>query len=287
MPNIQIAELISQTEVKFKTLSDTPRLDAELLLIESLNICQNEKTYHRTYLRTWPDRSVDNQVLVLFKDFCQQRLIGKPIAYILGRQSFWSFELEVNEDTLIPRADTEIVVETALNYLPEHSTSKILDMGTGSGAIALAIASERPSTQVYATDIYFPTLKVAKQNKNKYQIDNLNFISSNWLSAFKPHQFDIIISNPPYIEENDPHLQDLKFEPMRALVSKHKGLEDCQTIISQAKYYLKNDGLLFLEHGYNQANDIKNLFKSEKFMKIKQVKDLANHIRVTLGQVSF
>ena len=287
MAELSINELILQTEEQFKSVSDTPRLDAELLLIESFNHIENTDTYNRSYLRTWPEKSVSTDVIKYFNHLSQQRLQDKPIAYILKRQDFWHFNLSVTEDTLIPRADTETLVETALELLPDNTPLKILDLGTGSGAIALALAYERPLADVFATDIHLATLQVAQINKEKYQLNNqlnnLHFLMSDWLSAFKYHQFDMIISNPPYIAPNDPHLEKLKYEPWRALVAENNGLNDYQKIIPLAKKHLKANGLLLVEHGYNQHIDVKKLFTQANYLDISQNSDYAKIIRVTYG----
>ncbi|MBF0264099.1 MAG: peptide chain release factor N(5)-glutamine methyltransferase [Gammaproteobacteria bacterium] len=284
--SLSIKDLISGAEKKFNTVSYSARLDAELLLIESLNRCEQGKNYSRSFLRTWPDKIIESKAVENFHSLCQQRLAGKPIAYILGHQSFWHFDLKVTEDTLIPRPDTETLIETALTHLPDGKTLKILDLGTGSGAIALALAYERPFAEVYATDIYLPTARIAQSNREQNNIQNLSFIISDWLSAFKPNQFDMIVSNPPYIDaDDDKHLKTLKYEPSRALISKNHGLSDCQTIIQQAKQHLKQNGMLILEHGYDQAKEIYNFFQIENYQQINQQKDLANIIRVSYAKI--
>lgn len=263
-------------------LTDSPRLDAELLLCHALNVS-------RTYLFTWPERTLNAEQLKKFPPLLAQRLQGHPIAHILGEREFWGLSLIVTQDTLIPRPDTETLVESALTQLPNKSEEEIavLDLGTGSGAIALALKSQRPDLHITAVDYSQHALDVAKQNAQKHQQD-IQFLQSNWFSALKaPHtQFNFIVSNPPYIEEKDPHLTqgDVRFEPLSALTSGEDGLDDIRIIAQHAPLHLKPQGWLLIEHGYHQANAVADIFSANHFINIQLQHDLAGQPRVTLGQ---
>lgn len=212
---------------------------------------------------------------------------GEPLAYITGSQPFWTLDLCVTTDTLVPRPDTEVLVETVL-ALDLPSNSQVVDLGTGTGAIALALASERPDWQVLATDIYPPTLDVAKRNAVKHGLDQVQFACGAWYAALAqlPDQvkFDVIVSNPPYIDGSDPHMQALHSEPERALVADHQGLADLEMIIQQAQTWLKPQGWVVLEHGYDQGLAVRQLFEQAGFTAVQTIKDYAGQDRVSLGQ---
>ncbi|MBF7682000.1 peptide chain release factor N(5)-glutamine methyltransferase [Acinetobacter sp. B5B] len=207
----------------------------------------------------------------------------EPLAYILGSQPFWTLDLKVTKDTLVPRPDTEILVETALTLdLPRHTC--MLDLGTGTGAIALALASERPHWTVCATDIYEPTLDVAKYNAQKHDLTRVAFLKSHWYQNLVGRVFDLIVSNPPYIAPDDLHLQNLTTEPLRALASAENGLADLMQIIQGATKHLNPAGWLVLEHGFDQKHAVHVLFERAKFSHIRTIKDYAGHDRVTIAQ---
>lgn len=208
---------------------------------------------------------------------------GEPLAYVIGSQPFWTLDLKVTPDTLVPRPDTEILIETVLD-LPLKNQSKMIDLGTGTGAIALALATERPLWMVYATDIYPPTLEVAKYNAKKHDLNEVQFLLSSWYQNIPAQKFDLIVSNPPYIDEADTHLKDLVIEPYRALASPNQGLGDLEIIIKYAPNWLKSNGWVVLEHGYNQANAVQQLFEQYGFIKIRTVQDYGKNDRVTLAQ---
>ncbi|MFD1261623.1 peptide chain release factor N(5)-glutamine methyltransferase [Entomomonas asaccharolytica] len=259
--------------------SPTERLDVELLLAAALN-------KPTSYLHTWPEKLVDQQTLTLFNDYLQKRLQGEPIAYILGEQGFWSLDLQVGKQTLIPRPDTELLVETCLNHTPKDKVLHILDLGTGTGAIALAIASERPLTQVVGVDFIEAAIQLAEKNLARLKLTNVEFIQSNWFSHLIGQQFNIIVSNPPYIASDDPHLVegDVRFEPKTALISGKDGLDDIRKIIQQAPDYLLENGWLFFEHGYQQAKTVQELLAERGFTNISTYYDLGGNERVTGGQ---
>jgi release factor glutamine methyltransferase len=216
----------------------------------------------------------------------QRRQTGEPIAYITGQREFWSMELEVNQDTLIPRPETEVLVELALEKIPISAKVRIADLGTGSGAIALAIAKERPECQVIAIDQSANALETARANAKKHGIENVEFRCGNWFEPIRSESFDIIVSNPPYVEENDPHLDqgDLRFEPQRALTAGLDGMDAIRHIVDLSRTVLKNQGWILLEHGYNQGPRIKQLLTQLGYQNVTIHCDLGGLARVAIGQ---
>lgn len=260
-------------------LLDSPLLDAELLLCHTLDV-------NRSYLFTWPEKELTTHQYEQFQQLIEQRLTHQPIAYILGNKEFWGLDLQVSSDTLIPRADTETLIEATLALKPANiNQCKILDLGTGTGAIALALKHECPNSEITAVDFSLGALEVAKQNAINNQL-NVNFLHSNWFSALTAKDFDIIVSNPPYIEENDQHIfqGDVQFEPRSALTSGKDGLDDIRLIIDQAWSFLKSDGWLVIEHGYNQAQVMQQLFSDKGYQHYQLHKDLAGNPRISLAQ---
>ncbi|CAI8804948.1 MULTISPECIES: peptide chain release factor N(5)-glutamine methyltransferase [Pseudomonas] len=260
--------------------SPTARLDIELLLAAAIG-------KSRSYLHTWPERIVSSEAALTFADYLQRRRAGEPVAYILGQQGFWNLDLEVAPHTLIPRPETELLVETALQLLPA-SAVKLLDLGTGTGAIALALASERPQWQVTAVDRVLEAVALAERNRQRLQLNNVTVRSSHWFDALGGERYDLIISNPPYIAAADPHLVagDVRFEPSSALVSGDDGLDDLRSIVSQAPAHLLPGGWLLLEHGYDQAAAVRELLARHDFEQIESRLDLNGHERITLGRLS-
>ncbi|PSS58178.1 peptide chain release factor N(5)-glutamine methyltransferase [Pseudomonas sp. BBP2017] len=260
--------------------SPTARLDVELLLAAAIG-------KSRSYLHTWPERIVSSEAALVFAEYLQRRRSGEPVAYILGQQGFWNLDLEVAPHTLIPRPDTELLVETALELLP-LSPVRVLDLGTGTGAIALALASERAQWQVLAVDRVLEAVALAERNRQRLQLNNVQVRSSHWFDALKGERFDLIISNPPYIAAEDPHLVagDVRFEPSSALVAGADGLDDLRIIISQAPAHLQPGGWLLLEHGYDQAAAVRELLAQHDFEQIESRIDLGGHERISLGRLS-
>ncbi|MFI8979206.1 peptide chain release factor N(5)-glutamine methyltransferase [Ectopseudomonas khazarica] len=258
--------------------SPTPRLDAELLLAAALG-------KPRSYLRTWPERELDADQLGLFRSHLQRRRQGEPVAYILGHQGFWSLDLEVAPHTLIPRPDTELLVESALALLPATPLAA-LDLGTGTGAIALALASERPGWQVTGVDRVEDAVALAERNRQRLQLDNVRFLHSHWFSALAGQRFGLILSNPPYIRADDRHLDqgDVRFEPSSALVAGADGLDDIRAIIQAAPQYLLAGGWLLLEHGFDQAEAVRELLATAGFSEAHSRRDLGGHERISLGR---
>lgn len=262
-------------------LPDSPsaRLDAELLLAAALG-------KPRSFLRTWPERVVDREVRERFEGWLARRRAGEPVAYILGRQGFWSLDLEVAPHTLIPRPDTELLVETALQLLPA-SPARVLDLGTGTGAIALALACERLSWQVSGVDRIPEAVALAERNRERLRLANVGFRQSHWFSALEGERFALIVGNPPYIPGSDPHLQqgDVRFEPKSALVAGADGLDDIRLIVAQAPRFLEPGGWLLLEHGYDQAAAVRDLLLGNGFSEVESRRDLGGHERISLGRL--
>ena len=259
--------------------SPTARLDAELLLAAALG-------KSRSYLHTWPEKIVSSESALTFSGYLLRRRAGEPVAYILGQQGFWKLDLEVAPHTLIPRPDTELLVETALDLLPA-SPARVLDLGTGSGAIALALASERPAWHITAVDRVLEAVALAERNRQRLQLDNVHVLTSHWFSALDGQRFDLIISNPPYIAAGDVHLGqgDVRFEPESALVAGVDGLDDIREIIQAAPQHLNAGGQLMLEHGYDQAAAVRQLLLDAGFEQVESRKDLGTHERITLGRL--
>lgn len=257
--------------------SPTARLDAELLLAAALG-------KPRSFLRTWPERVVSREAHDLFDAFMARRIAGEPVAYILGRQGFWSLDLEVAPHTLIPRPDTELLVETALDLLPA-APARVLDLGTGTGAIALALACERLSWHVLGVDRIPEAVALAERNRERLRLNNAAFNVSHWFSALAGERFALIVSNPPYIPGSDPHLKqgDVRFEPSSALVSGHDGLDDIRLIIEQAPNHLEDGGWLMLEHGCDQPDAVRDLLLGRGFSAVESRRDLGGHERISLG----
>lgn len=276
-----VGNLLNELTQQFANISDSARVDAEVLLAFVLQ--QN-----KTWLYTWPERALSAGQQSQLQALVKRRLQGEPVAYLTGQREFWSLLLEVTPDTLIPRPDTELLVEITLELLAErrHENLNIIDLGTGTGAIALAIASEQPNWQVVGLDRIPAAVELAQRNQSQLQIPNARFLESDWFSALEKQRFDLIVSNPPYIEQQDPHLEqgDVRFEPRSALVAEEDGLRDIKTIIAQAPDYLTENGWLLFEHGYQQAEAVRNLLSERGFAQLQTRCDLAGHERATLGQ---
>lgn len=276
---MQINDLLRQATRQLAESSDSARLDAELLLAHCLN-------KPRSYLFTWPEAEPDNTQTECFAGLLQQRLAGQPVAYLLGYREFRDLKLIVTGDTLIPRPETELLVETGLEALSGKTNSRILELGTGSGAIALSLAKELPSAQITACDISTAALAVAQNNAGQCQLNRIEFLQSDWFSNIPPgRSFDLIISNPPYIAADDPHLSlgDVRFEPAGALASGKDGLDDIRHLITHSGRFLKQDGMLMFEHGYDQGERTTTLMQTAGYRNVRCLKDLAGHDRITLG----
>lgn len=272
---MQIIEALNSAASQFD--SDSARLDAELLLCEVLSC-------NRTYLFTWPDKALADESLSLFESLVERRAKGEPIAHILGFRQFWTLDLAVTPDTLIPRPDTELLVELALDLMPK-SPKTVLDLGTGTGAIGLSIASERSDWHVFLLDRFIGAAQLAERNRQAHNITNASILCGSWADAIAAESVDMIVSNPPYIDQNDPHLAegDVRFEPHTALVADNNGLADIETITEQAKTRLKAGGVLLFEHGFEQAEAVQAILRNNGFERVTSHKDLAGQPRATLG----
>lgn len=262
--------------------SDSPQLDCEVLLSFVLN-------KERTYLRAWPEKLLTHQQLSEFQSLLEHRRTGQPIAYIVEQREFWSHNFNVTPDVLIPRPDTELLVEVTLSLYQQHEPIHIADLGTGSGAIAISLGLEFPNATITAIDNSAAAIKVANGNAIKLGANNVTFTNSHWLEATQHQPFHLIVSNPPYIDKNDTHLNegDVRYEPKSALVSSNHGLHDIELIAQQAKQHLHNNGHLLLEHGYEQGVAVKNLLESMGYQQLQQFKDIQGHTRATLAQLNF
>lgn len=259
-----------------KDASDSPELDAELLLA----FCLKKP---RSHLKAWPEKNLSDTVLTQFQSLLQQRKQGRPIAYLIGSKEFWSLEFTVNEKVLIPRPDTELLVELSLEFIRQTQASRILDLGTGSGILGICLAKECPHLEVIASDLCPQALEIARHNAHQHQAGHIEFLLSNWFEHIPSKPFDLIISNPPYIASNDPHLKqpDLTYEPQHALIAAKQGLADIEILIQTAPQFLSESGCLMLEHGYDQASHVQELFTEHGFKNIQTFHDLANNPRVT------
>jgi len=275
---MDVSQLLKSATEQLLNLTDSPRLDAEVLLAHSL-----QKS--RTWLVTWPDKDLAETDINQFNALLQRRISGEPIAHITGMREFWSLPLTVTADTLIPRPDTELMVEKILDIYPASSEITLADLGTGSGAIALALASERPHWKIIATDQSASALEIAKQNAHNLNLSNISFKLGNWFEPLGSDSFDVIASNPPYIPQTDPHLKqgDARFDPITALASGDDGLDDIRLITAQARNHLKAHGRLFIEHGYDQKPEMLDIFTKNGFIEIQQIHDIENNPRITFA----
>ncbi|CAM2856508.1 peptide chain release factor N(5)-glutamine methyltransferase [Legionella worsleiensis] len=257
---------------------DQSRLETELLLGYVLN-------KNRAFIFAHPEFVLSPAELEAYQKLIAQRRMGIPIAYLTGYREFWSLNLKVSKDTLIPRHETELLVEQALELIPDTPDTCILDLGTGSGAIALAIASEKPHWKIIAVDFSEGALKVAQENAQILGVTNVAFYRSFWFDTLPKQQYHAILSNPPYIAEDDPHLNqgDIQFEPLSALASGQDGLADLQYIIQHSYECLYPDGLLLLEHGFNQKLKLEALLKESGYKNVRSWQDIQGHDRVSGG----
>jgi len=256
------------------------RVDAELLLLHVLQ-------QPRSWLFTHADDVPDMDVQTAYAALVERRAAGEPVAYITGRRGFWSLDLEVSPATLIPRPETELLVELALQRLPLVAACSVADLGTGSGAIALAIARERPRVRVVATDASAVALAVAQRNAQRLGLRNVAFVHGDWLAPLAGQHFDLIVSNPPYIEAADPHLAqgDLRFEPPAALASGPDGLDAIRRIVRDARAHLHPDAWLLFEHGWNQGEASRDLLADAGYAEVFTAQDLESRDRVSGGRV--
>ena len=277
-----IADLLKRAQV-LDPVSDTPRLDVEVLLCHVLD-------KPRSYLYAWPEFLLEQQALIQFEGLFARRVAGEPIAHLMGKKEFWSLSLDVNASTLIPRPETELLVETALNVFDKSKVDsgiQVLDLGTGTGAIALALASERPNWNVLGVDSSTDAVKLAESNRTRLGFDNVQVDQSDWFENINAdRKFNLIVSNPPYIAPDDRHLSegDVRFEPRSALVADDAGFADIETIILKAGEFLLRGGWLLLEHGSEQGEGVRELLKA-CFDDVTTWRDIAGLERVSGGRV--
>ncbi len=262
------------------TVSDSWHLESELLLSHVLNVS-------REHLFTWPDEMVSAELYQQFEDLLKRRQQGEPVAYLRGKQAFWSFELLVNSAVLIPRPETELLVEKALALIDSDAPEvAVADLGTGSGAIALALATEKPGWALWAVDNSTAALTVAEANAAVLGLDTVRFAASDWCSELPRQYFDGIIANPPYVEAGNSHLSQgsLPFEPLTALVAGNKGMADIETIIDQSCRCLKTGGWLLIEHGFDQSDNVVAALNAAGFVAVGTEMDLAGIPRIAFAQ---
>lgn len=259
--------------------ASTARLDAEVLLAHVLD-------KPRSHLLAWPDRIPGPDQQIRFRELVSRREAGEPVAHLTGQREFWSLPVGVTADTLIPRPETETLVAAALALLPADHPLDVADLGTGSGAIALVLAHERPTCRVLASDISAAALTIAARNARQLGLHGIEFVEGSWCSALVDRQFDLIVSNPPYIPESDVHLEtgDVRFEPRTALVAGTEGMDDIIRIIECAPVHLAQDGWLMLEHGYDQGERVRALLCGHGYREVHTYRDDSGHERVTAGR---
>ena len=279
MPSIiTIQTLIKWAKQQLKNV-ESAALDAELLLAHVLKL-------KRVQLYTQSLQEITSTQQAQFEDLIARRCAGEPVAYLVGYREFWSLPLEVTPDVLIPRPETEGIIELLLQKLPAHKYCKVADLGTGSGAIALALASERPNWSIVATDKHNAALMIAARNAKLLKITNIEFRQGEWCAALNGEMFSAIVSNPPYIAQDDEHLRskELQYEPQTALVASQQGLADLEQIIQQARSHLITDGWLILEHGYQQSAAVKKMLEKYSYSAITDQPDLVGIARFAVAQ---
>lgn len=275
-PGHTIGSYVNDAAAILSIGADTARLDAEILMGMVLR-------RPRSYLYTHPDRYLNPLEAAEFEMLVRRRFSGEPIAYITGVKEFWSMPLRVNQHVLIPRPETELLVEKALARTPGDEGTRVLDLGTGSGAIALAIAKERPEAEVIGVDNSPEALRIARLNAQVLRIRNVEFLESNWFDAVRGQKFHTVVSNPPYVINRDEYLMagDLRFEPQDALAGGDDGLEAIRAIIDRAHNYIVRQGWMLLEHGADQQKSVQRLLEAQRYYDIYCYQDLAGNDRVT------
>jgi len=274
-----IAQALREAVERLTEQRDSARLDAEVLLMYVLD-------KPRSHLYAWPERTLSPAELARFETLLARRVAGEPVAHLTGRREFWSLPLSVTADTLIPRPETEILVEQALAVLPPNEPLRVADLGTGSGAIALAIARERPQCRILATDISAAAIAVAQGNARRLGIDTVTFRTGDWCESLSGMQPDMIVSNPPYIADADPHLEtgDVRYEPRTALAAGPQGMDALTVIARCAPDYLQPGGWLLMEHGHDQGKLARQLLELTGLTEVIDYADDAGLSRVIAGR---
>lgn len=271
---MRIDEALKQATERLRAVSDSPRLDAEVLLTRALDV-------RSSYLIAHPEDTLDAAAVARYEQAVARRAGGVPLPYITGEKEFWSLSLMVGPETLVPRPETELLVELALRELSRYSGKRVLDLGTGSGAIALAIASERPLCSVTATDLSDPALAIAQQNARQLELANVTFALGNWAEAVAGRRFDLVVSNPPYVREGDPAMEALRHEPKMALVAGSEGLDAIRVLARDCRGLLDRDGVLLLEHGADQQAAVAQLLHENGWTDVECFPDAAGRPRAT------
>ncbi len=268
---------VTEATERLSTNSDSARLDAEILLCQSIDMA-------RSYLFAHPEDELDNLAIERFDKLLQRRIAGEPIAYIMGAKEFWSQNFLVSPATLVPRPESELLVELATREIPRKADWQVLDLGTGCGAIAIAIAMERQMCDITATDISSDALAIARENVRQLSLGNVTCIEGNWTEPVAGRQFRIIVSNPPYVRTDDDRLQALRYEPLSALVSGEDGLDAIRVLARDCGALLEVEGLLLIEHGAEQSDAVASILGAEAWVDITCHNDLAGIPRVTAAR---
>ncbi len=277
MSDSSINNLVLQGKTLLQASSDSAKLDSEILLSFVLS-------KDRSYLLTWPEKQLSTEQVQCFIKLLMRRAEGEPIAYIVGIKEFWSLPLSVSKSTLIPRPDTETLVELVLNEYLDSEVIQCLDLGTGTGAIALALASEKAGWKIDAIDFSVEAVQLAQLNAKKCQLNHVKIFQSDWFSNIdNDKKYDLIISNPPYIDAEDKHLTqgDVRYEPESALVAQDNGLADIRHIADNARRFLNSKGQLFIEHGFQQGSSVRDVLKTFAYENVQTKQDLNGHDRIT------
>lgn len=274
MPNEKtVADFLKEAKDSLKDLA-TAKIDAELILSFVLK-------KDRSFLFAHDDYVLNQNERLHFHRLLNKRKKGYPVAYILKKQPFWTLDFYVDQNVLIPRPETEMLVEYILQEFSSAEKLKILDLGTGSGVIAVSLAKEKPNWQIWALDISLKALKIARKNARNNNVKNIKFVGGSWKNEkLFTNFFDVVVANPPYIRDDDPHLKDLSFEPIGALVSGKDGLDDIRIITKNAKTFLRKNGLLLFEHGFDQKTDVMNILKANGFKNVIDFPDVFGNDRL-------
>ncbi len=278
-PLVTIETALCNAAHTLSAVSESPKLDAEALLAWILGT-------PRSYLFTHPEEKLRDRPASDFSAALDRREKGEPVAYITGSKEFWSMELNVSRDTLVPRPETETLVERALQLIPEDRPCRVLDLGTGSGAIAIALASENPKIEIVATDSNNNALAVARANANRHRLQNICFLQGDWTEPIVNQTFALVVSNPPYVRDDDPALDKLRYEPRFALVAGPDGLDAIRRIARDAKTIVEPNGSLLLEHGAEQQDAVASVLQENGWADIECIRDLAGHPRVTTARMN-
>ncbi|HWP01608.1 MAG TPA: peptide chain release factor N(5)-glutamine methyltransferase [Methylococcus sp.] len=277
---VTLREAIASAETRLRSCSETPRLDAEVLLAHVLR-------RDRAHLRAWPERPLGQETRQEFQRLVTRRTWGTPVAYLTGEREFWSRTFAVTEDVLIPRPETETLVELALAAIPDRAPCRILELGTGSGAIAITLALERPRAEVWAVELSGAALAVARRNAKRLGAERIHWLEGSWFEPLpRSLSFDLILSNPPYVDPTDPHLAqgDVRFEPRLALVAPGQGLSALRSIAAGARNALRPHGLLMLEHGADQGEKVREILLAMGYVGICGHRDLSGHPRIATAR---